>query len=153
LFLPGFLPAFEKGTRFPLFLWISEVNAILPRSPQPLAQCGLEKNEGKSREGRSNKHHEKNTLQFTFMACGGWPVLAGGCSPDRLPEKLEAKNAATITAKDPAIKNFASQTLPKLEEHLKQAKSIEPHTTRATPKGRSQTPTAVIASGGRDLDL
>jgi putative membrane protein len=38
------------------------------------------------------------------------------------------------TAKDPAVKNFASQTLPTLEDHLKQAKSIEPHTTRTMHK-------------------
>jgi putative membrane protein len=35
--------------------------------------------------------------------------------------KMESKNA-----KDPDVKNFASQTLPTLEEHLKQAKSIAP---------------------------
>jgi putative membrane protein len=28
-------------------------------------------------------------------------------------------------AKDPAVKNFASQTLPTLEEHLKQAKTVD----------------------------
>lgn len=37
--------------------------------------------------------------------------------------KMEAKNA-----KDPAVKNFASQTAPILESHLKEAKSIAPKT-------------------------
>jgi putative membrane protein len=41
--------------------------------------------------------------------------------------KTEAK-----TGKDPDVKNFASQTAPTLEEHLKQAKSI-------APKGSSET--------------
>lgn len=41
------------------------------------------------------------------------------------------------TAKDPDVKNFASQTLPTLEDHLKQAKSIapKPATTGAQPSG------------------
>lgn len=44
------------------------------------------------------------------------------------------------TAKDPDVKGFASQTLPTLEEHLKQAKSIAPkggmaHKKSATPSG------------------
>jgi putative membrane protein len=30
------------------------------------------------------------------------------------------------TAKDSSVKNFAAQTLPTLEDHLKEAKSIEP---------------------------
>lgn len=37
--------------------------------------------------------------------------------------KMEAKNA-----KDPAVKNFAAQTAPILESHLKEAKSIAPKT-------------------------
>ena len=37
--------------------------------------------------------------------------------------RTESKNA-----KDPDVKNFASQTLPTLEDHLKQAKSIAPKT-------------------------
>jgi len=44
----------------------------------------------------------------------------------------------TKTAKDPAVKNFASQTLPTLEDHLKQAKSIESHTAHATRKAKSK---------------
>lgn len=40
------------------------------------------------------------------------------------------------TAKDPALKSFASQTLPTLEEHLKQAKSIAPKTSQVK-KSRS----------------
>lgn len=47
------------------------------------------------------------------------------------------------TAKDPAIKNFASQTLPTLEDHLKQAKSIAPHTAHATHKGKSKATSGV----------
>lgn len=47
------------------------------------------------------------------------------------------------TAKDPGVKNFASQTLPTLEDHLKQAKAIEPHTMHATHKSKSQTPTGL----------
>ncbi len=34
------------------------------------------------------------------------------------------------TAKDPDVKNFASQTLPTLEDHLKEAKSIAPKTSK-----------------------
>ena len=45
------------------------------------------------------------------------------------------------TAKDPGVKNFASQTLPTLEDHLKQAKAIAPHTNGAMHKTKSQTPT------------
>ena len=37
--------------------------------------------------------------------------------------RMESKNA-----KDPDVKNFASQTLPTLQEHLKEAKSIAPKT-------------------------
>jgi putative membrane protein len=37
--------------------------------------------------------------------------------------RMEAKDA-----KDPAVKNFATQTLPTLEDHLKDAKSIAPKT-------------------------
>ena len=47
------------------------------------------------------------------------------------------------TATSPAIRNFAAQTLPTLEEHLKQAKSIEPHTLGATHKSKSQSPTGL----------
>jgi putative membrane protein len=35
--------------------------------------------------------------------------------------RMESKNA-----KDPDVKNFASQTLPTLKDHLKEAKSIAP---------------------------
>lgn len=38
--------------------------------------------------------------------------------------RMKSKNA-----KDPDVKNFASQTLPTLEDHLKQAKDIAPKTT------------------------
>jgi putative membrane protein len=41
--------------------------------------------------------------------------------------RMEAKNA-----KDPDVKNFASQTLPVIEDHLKQAKSIAPKTGATT---------------------
>jgi putative membrane protein len=41
--------------------------------------------------------------------------------------RMEAKNA-----KDPDVKNFASQTLPTLEDHLKEAKSIAPKTGAKT---------------------
>ena len=61
---------------------------------------------------------------------------------DYTKDVTEFRSEATNT-KHPAIKHFASQTLPTLEEHLKQAKSIEPHTTRAAPKGESQTPTGL----------
>jgi putative membrane protein len=45
---------------------------------------------------------------------------------------------ASKTAKDPDVKNFASQTLPTLEEHLKQAKNIAPKTAKASPPAGSQ---------------
>ena len=41
--------------------------------------------------------------------------------------RLESKNA-----KDPDVKNFASQTLPTLQDHLKEAKSIAPKTGAKT---------------------
>ena len=41
--------------------------------------------------------------------------------------RMESKNA-----KDPAVKNFASQTLPTLKDHLKEAKSIAPKTGAKT---------------------
>jgi putative membrane protein len=41
--------------------------------------------------------------------------------------RMEAKNA-----KDPDVKNFASQTLPVIEDHLKEAKSIAPKTGAKT---------------------
>jgi putative membrane protein len=41
--------------------------------------------------------------------------------------RMEAQNA-----KDPDVKNFASQTLPTLEDHLKEAKSIAPKTGATT---------------------
>lgn len=50
---------------------------------------------------------------------------------DHTQDVREFKNEAK-TGKDPDLKNFASQTAPTLEEHLKQAKSI-------APKGSSQT--------------
>jgi len=50
---------------------------------------------------------------------------------DHTQDVREFKNEAK-TGKDPDVKNFASQTAPTLEEHLKQAKSI-------APKGSSQT--------------
>ncbi|PYV84309.1 MAG: DUF4142 domain-containing protein [Acidobacteria bacterium] len=50
---------------------------------------------------------------------------------DHTLDVREFKNEAK-TGKDPDLKNFASQTAPTLEEHLKQAKSI-------APKGSSQT--------------
>lgn len=45
-------------------------------------------------------------------------------------------------AKDPGIKNFASQTLPTLEDHLKEAKKIEPQVAGGTRhQAASTTPT------------
>ena len=41
--------------------------------------------------------------------------------------RMESKNA-----KDPDVKNFASQTLPTLQDHLKEAKSIAPNTGAKT---------------------
>jgi putative membrane protein len=41
--------------------------------------------------------------------------------------RMEAKSA-----KDPDVKNFASQTLPTLQDHLKQAKSIAPKVAKKT---------------------
>jgi putative membrane protein len=43
--------------------------------------------------------------------------------------RMESKNA-----KDPDVKNFASQTLPTLQDHLKEAKSIAPKTGAKTPE-------------------
>lgn len=43
--------------------------------------------------------------------------------------KVEAKNG-----KDPDLKNFASQTTPTLEDHLKQAKSIAPKASSQTAR-------------------
>ena len=127
------------------------------------------KNEDKSRQGRSNKHYEKNTLQFRSVACAcarsrlqhrpavtalrmpaasrerGKHNPSGKTGRERCGDmsgedfdhaymldmvRDHTKDVAAFrteakTAKDPAIKNFASQTLPTLEEHLKQAKSIE----------------------------
>jgi putative membrane protein len=48
--------------------------------------------------------------------------------------KTESKNATT-----PEIKSYASQTLPTLENHLKDAKSIEPQTARATHTSSTKT--------------
>lgn len=47
---------------------------------------------------------------------------------DHTQDVREFKNEAK-TGKDPELKNFASQTAPTLEEHLKQAKSIAPKGT------------------------
>lgn len=44
----------------------------------------------------------------------------------------ESKNA-----KDPALKNFAEQTLPTLREHLNQAQQIAPNTNTQTSNGNS----------------
>jgi putative membrane protein len=44
--------------------------------------------------------------------------------------RVESKNA-----KDPAVKNFATETLPTLESHLKEAKSIAPKTTKMASSG------------------
>ena len=41
---------------------------------------------------------------------------------------VSAFRTESKTGKDPDVKNFASQTLPTLEDHLKQAKSIAPKT-------------------------
>ncbi|HEY7351635.1 MAG TPA: DUF4142 domain-containing protein [Terriglobales bacterium] len=45
---------------------------------------------------------------------------------------------ASKTAKDPAVKNFASQTLPTLEDHLKEAKSIAPKVAKTSTSGGAQ---------------
>jgi putative membrane protein len=47
--------------------------------------------------------------------------------------RMESKNA-----KDPAVKNFATETLPTLESHLKEAKSIAPKTTKMASSGGTQ---------------
>lgn len=47
-------------------------------------------------------------------------------------------------AKDPAVKDFAQQTLPTLEDHLKQAKSIAPKTVHGMHKTKSKTSTSGI---------
>jgi putative membrane protein len=47
--------------------------------------------------------------------------------------RMESKNA-----KDPAVKDFATQTLPTLESHLKDAKSIAPKPTRTAASGGTQ---------------
>jgi len=44
---------------------------------------------------------------------------------DHTQDVSEFKKEST-SAKDPDVKNFASQTLPTLEDHLKQARSIAP---------------------------
>jgi hypothetical protein len=43
---------------------------------------------------------------------------------------MESKNA-----KDPALKNFVTETLPTLKDHLKEAKSIAPKTTSTASSG------------------
>ena len=53
--------------------------------------------------------------------------------------RMESKNAT-----DPAVKNFAKETLPTLESHLKEAKSIAPKTGTKT----SNKMTKSSASGG-----
>jgi putative membrane protein len=47
--------------------------------------------------------------------------------------RMESKNAT-----DPAVKNFAKETLPTLESHLKEAKSIAPKTTKMAASGGTQ---------------
>lgn len=47
--------------------------------------------------------------------------------------------AASKAATTPAVKNYASQTLPTLESHLKDAKSIEPQTARAMHASSAKT--------------
>jgi putative membrane protein len=44
--------------------------------------------------------------------------------------RMESKNA-----KDPALKNFVTETLPTLKDHLKEAKSIAPKTTSTASSG------------------
>ena len=44
--------------------------------------------------------------------------------------RMESKNA-----KDPAVKNFATETLPTLESHLKDAKSIAPKAPKTASSG------------------
>ncbi len=47
--------------------------------------------------------------------------------------RMESKNAT-----NPAVKNFAKETLPTLESHLKEAKSIAPKTTKMASSGGTQ---------------
>lgn len=43
------------------------------------------------------------------------------------------------SAKDPSVKNFASQTLPTLKDHLKEAKSVDSQVAPTSTHKRSQT--------------
>jgi putative membrane protein len=47
--------------------------------------------------------------------------------------RMESKNA-----KDPEVRNFASETLPTLESHLKEAKEIAPKTAASSQSGGTQ---------------
>lgn len=47
--------------------------------------------------------------------------------------------AESQTASTPAVKSYASQTLPTLESHLKDAKGIEPQTARTTHTSSAKT--------------
>jgi putative membrane protein len=51
---------------------------------------------------------------------------------------VSAFRTASKTAKDPAVKNFASETLPTLEDHLKEAKSIAPKVAKSSASGGAQ---------------
>lgn len=48
--------------------------------------------------------------------------------------RMESKDA-----KNPAVKNFAAQTLPVLESHLSEARSVEPQTARELHQTNTQT--------------
>jgi putative membrane protein len=102
----------------------SQENVTLPDSPnaeQKATKDRLEKLSGKSFDRAYMKDmvtdHTKDVSEF----------------------KMEARDA-----KDPAVKNYASQTAPVIESHLKEAKSIAPQT--ATAKEGHKTATSASTS-------
>lgn len=100
----------------------SEDNVTLPDSPnaeQKATKDRLEKLSGESFDRAYMKDmvtdHTKDVSEF----------------------KMEAKDA-----KNPAVKNYASQTAPILESHLKQARSIAPQTAREGHKATTSASTS-----------
>jgi putative membrane protein len=100
----------------------SEENVTLPDSPnaeQKATKDRLEKLSGSSFDRAYMKDmvtdHTKDVSEF----------------------KMEARDA-----KDPAVKNYASQTAPIIESHLKEAKSIAPQTARERHKTTTSASTS-----------